>query len=228
MRTLLTVSATALVVASTASAGFVDVAFVGAGAGQMVKITSPGHNGDVFAGQILLALSNSGGKGLDGNWIAYCADLAQTVTSSTETYQCLPVAMLPMSGPMGAVKAAAIEELYWAAAGNQYTADNDFAAAFQLAIWEIITDYTGGPAALGMMTSGAFQATMTDSSPLSAPISFYLSFLFSAVGSGNTANLVGLGNETYQDQIIEVIPGPGALALGAVGALIAGGRRRRA
>jgi hypothetical protein len=231
MRKLICVSASALVLGGAANADFVDVAFTGAGAGQMVKIVSPGHNGDVFAGQILLSLSNSTGINLNGNWIAYCTDLYQTVTVNQVTYEVLAVQNLPMSAPMGALKAQAIADVYAVAAGNQFGSDNDFCAAFQLAIWEIVTDYTGGPATLFDVTNGAFQATMTDNSPLSAGIAGYLAALLAGVGiNAQNQNLIGLGNESYQDQIIDygTIPAPGVLATGAIGALLAHKRRRRA
>ncbi|MFO0783616.1 MAG: hypothetical protein U0636_08015 [Phycisphaerales bacterium] len=227
MRTLACVSIGALALTSLATADFVDLQFTGVGAGQMVKVTSPSRNGDVFAGQILFTLTNSTGINLDGNWILYCCDLGQTVSGSTNTYEVLPVSSVPVNGPMGAIKAAAIGDLYAAAGGNQYTNDNDFATAFQLAIWEVVTDYVGGPASLADITSGSFQATMTDSSPLSAGIAGYLSFLLNAIGTTNGANVLGLGNEGLQDQLIEV-PGPGVLAAGAIGAVLSGARRRRA
>ncbi|MBL9140708.1 MAG: hypothetical protein JNK53_02475, partial [Phycisphaerae bacterium] len=151
----------------------------------------------------------------------------QTVYDNYSTYEVLNVSDIPLSSPMGAVKAAAITDMYAWAAGYQYTADNDFAAAFQLAIWEIVYDYTGGPKVLADIYSGLFQATQTDNSPLNAGMSAALSALFAAIGTNGSANLVGLGSESWQDQILEV-PGPGVISIGAIGLVMAGRRRRRA
>jgi hypothetical protein len=228
MRKITIVSAGVLALSAAAHADFVDVAFTGAGYGRMVKIFSPGHTGDAFAGQILLTLTNSTGINLDGNWIAYCTDLAQNVNEASTTYEILPLASLPMSAPMGALKAAAIEDLYAAANGMQNGTDDDFCAAFQLAIWEVVVDYSGGPAGLGDLSGGLFAATATDGNPLSAGIQNALAFLMGAIGANSGwPYLIGLGNEEWQDQIIELVPGPGAVGVGALGLLFAGRRRRR-
>lgn len=227
MRNLMCVTAGVLAIAGAASADQVDLAYTGSGAGQWVKVVSPGYNGDLYAGQILINITNSTGINLNGDWMVYCSDLYQTVNDNYSTYDVLNVEDIPLSNPMGAVKAAAINDMYSWAAGYQYAADNDFAAAFQLAIWEIVYDYTGAPKVLADIYTGAFQSYSTDSSPLSAGISAALSGLFASIGSGGSAVLLGLGNDTWQDQIIEV-PGPGVLSVGALSLLMAGRRRRRA
>ncbi len=234
MRTLICASVSALAICSFSHAGFVDVAFTGTGKGQNVKIVSPGHNGNVFAGQLNFALSNStAGDFLNGNWIGFCTDLYQTVSAGTNQYEVLPISALPMGAPMGAAKAAAIQSIYSFAAGAQLSSGttNAFAAAFQLAIWEIVTDYTGVGPSLGLnITSGLFSATKTDGDPLSATIMGHLASLFGAIGTSGDANLIGIGSSNRQDQILEisnVIPGPGALATAAIGVLLSGARRRR-
>ncbi|MFO0783617.1 MAG: hypothetical protein U0636_08020 [Phycisphaerales bacterium] len=227
MRILATVSACALAATSLASADFVDMQFVGTGAGQVVKITSPSRTGNLWVGQILHVISN-GPANLNGQWITYCADLGQTVSGSPVPYEIVPVAAIPDSAPMGAAKAQAIADMYAYANGSQLlpTTSNDLAAAFQLAIWEVVADYTGVGPTLGLdMTSGNFAATMTDGSPLSAGIAGYVASLLGAVGTNASRDLIGLRSGSYQDQILEV-PGPGALALAATAGLVA--RRRRA
>ncbi len=227
MRNLICVSAGALAIAGIASADQVDMVYTGSGAGQWVKVVSPGYNGDLYAGQLLVNITNSTGVNLDGNWMTYCADLFQTVYDNYATYEVLNVSDIPLTDPMGAVKSAAIHDMYAFAAGYQYSADNDFAAAFQLAIWEVVYDYNGGPKTLADMYAGLFQATSTDNSPLNGGISAAISALFGAIGSNGQANLIGLGNESWQDQILEV-PGPGVLGIGALSLVMAGARRRRA
>jgi hypothetical protein len=235
MRTsLVALSAGALSLCSLASADFVDVVYAGTGAGSNVKVSSPVRNGDVFAGQIKMTLSNSTGVDLNGNWIAYCTDLGQNVSGGSTTYEVLPVASLPMGGGMGAAKAAAIGDLYAFAAGSQLTNTTSaaLATAFQLAIWEIVHDFDANAAGFGLnVTSGTFSATKTDGSALSAAVMGHLASLFAAIGTTNGATLLGLGHPSAQDQILEVsgfVPGPGVLACSAIGLIIRGARRRRA
>lgn len=235
MRTLIAVSCGALALAGASNADFVDVAFTGTGAGTQVKVTSPVRNGDVFAGQLHLTLSNSTGLDLNGNWTVYCSDLGQNISGGpANTYEVMQVSSLPMGSGMGAAKAAAIGDLYAFAAGSQLTnaTSNQLAAAFQIAIWEIIHDFDANAANNGLdITAGLFSATKTDGSAFSVSFMQIVSDLFAAIGTTEGTTLFGLGNGSAQDQIIEVsgfIPGPGVLATGAIGLLLRSPRRRRA
>lgn len=224
MRSLFIVTASALSLAAAAQADFVDVQYTGTGVGYNVNVLSPGFNGNVFAGQILTTLTNSTAGpnygNLNGNWIVFCCELPQYVNGASIPYEVLPVSSVPLAGPMGAAAATAISEVYFAAAGTQYGGDSDLAAAFQIAVWELALDYAGGPAGVGDLGVGNFQVSGT-----TAATDAYLAALLGAVGSGNTAAILGLGNESAQDFIIEV-PAPGAIALLGVAGLV--GRRRRA
>ncbi len=211
-----------------AHADFVDVYCSGTGAGQSVSVTLNGNGHNSFAGQIALTLSNSTGVNLNGNWVSYCTELDQHISpgGATNTYEVLPVSDLPIPGlGMGTARADAIARMYKFANGAQYGASNDYAAAFQVAIWEISNDYTGSAGSLDI-GAGIFTGN------LSAGILSDLSTLLAAAANTNgaLADITGLGNGSYQDQIIETpgnIPAPGALALlGAAG--LFGARRRRA
>lgn len=203
--------------ATLANASTVDVTYNGMGASEVVTIVSPGYSGGVNCGQMLLTLANSGaGNVANGNYIAFCADIYQGTNTGPNPYNILPVAALPMNAPMGAAAQAALEDLYSYANGAQYTNDAAYACAFQIAIWEIVND-------LGNLDVGAglFQA-----SGLSGAASGYLTGMFAAIGLGNSADIVGLGSETYQDFIIEV-PGPGAFGLVGLAGFVGARRRRR-
>ncbi len=228
MRGIISVCAGAFSLSSLAIADYVDVSFLGTGSGQTVKITSPSRTGSLFAGQLRHQLSN-GPAGFNGDWITYCTDLAQTVSGSTSQFELVAVDQLPDRGGMGAAKAQAIQDMYTFAAGSQLSnsTSNDLATAFQLAIWEVVSDFDAGGVANNLsMTAGFFTATMNNGAALSAGISAHISALFAAIGANSASDLVGIRSGTRQDQLLQVIPGPGALALAGLGMAVAGRRRR--
>jgi MYXO-CTERM domain-containing protein len=111
------------------------------------------------------------------------------------------------------------------AGGSQYGANADLAAAFQIAVWEVANDYDGTAASLSI-AAGNLQGPS-----LSAAIVGNLTTLFAAAAntSGLGSQLVGLGNASFQDQIIDptaAIPTPGAVVMLGLAGLV-GMRRRR-
>jgi hypothetical protein len=228
MKKNLLIASSVLAVASAASADFVDVACTGLGAGAGVSVSLNGNGYNGFAGQILLALSNSTGADVNGSWTSYCTEIGQhiSVGGASQTYALMNVADLPTPGlGMGTARADAISRMYKFANGAQFGGNNEYAAAFQVAIWEISNDYDGTLGSLSLSTGSLLGS-------VNGTIDGYLTTLFGAAAdtNGALANIVGLGNESYQDQIIEVpggIPAPGALALLGVAGVV-GSRRRRA
>ncbi|CAG0962266.1 hypothetical protein PHYC_00791 [Phycisphaerales bacterium] len=229
MKTRIAVLAAAAL-AGIANADVIDARFTGTQKGGTVRVDSPYFDGNVFAGQLKHTLSN-GPAELNGNWITYCTDLAQHVTSNTRSYDIVPLSLLPDNVPMGADKASAIRDMYIFANGSQLTTttSNDLATAFQLAVWEIIVDFNNVPeAGYGLsMTSGDFRARKTSGNPLSSGVMTQLGNLFGAIGDAPQSQiaLLGIRSGDYQDQIIPV-PAPGAAALAGMGVLLVAGRRR--
>lgn len=214
--------------AAPASADLVTVFCSGTGAGRAVTLTHQGTSRNVFAGQIMLTLSNSSAGTLNGNWISFCTELSQYihVNGASQVYQILSVAQVPNPGPgMGEARASAIARMYTFAANAQFGSSADFAAAFQISLWEISNDYDGSAASLNL-AAGNLQSTT-----LAAGIVSNISTLLAAAADTSIFSkpLVGLGNAGFQDQIIDPsvpIPTPGAIALLGL-ANICGTRRRR-
>lgn len=213
--------------AGFASANLVTVLCTGTGAGSTVSVTHGSTTASVFAGQIRLTLSASTGQNLNGTWSSFCTELSQfiTINGAAQVYQILPLSDLPTPGTaMGATKANAVARMYTAANGAQFGTNNDVAAAFQIAVWEVVNDFDGTLGSLNV-TTGNFKGN-----GLSAGISGNLAALFAAAAnsSGAGASLIGIGNAGHQDQILDLtngIPAPGALALLGLAGLL--GTRRR-
>ncbi len=217
--------------ALAASADVVEMKFTGAGQGRNVKVTIGDKSMSVFAGQLKHSILSGTGLGADlvGDHLTYCTDLYEYVKSSPTNYTIVTLPEMPDSSPMGFARAGGLYDLAdWA--GSQPfdpAVSKDFAAAFQIAIWEIVSDYdpSVGRASLDV-TAGALKVKDTGGGPLSSGISGHLTAMFDAVGSDSARRgLVGLRSFGAQDQIA-VIPAPGPLTLAAGGLFLAVPRRR--
>ncbi|MCE9619262.1 MAG: hypothetical protein K8R92_05085 [Planctomycetes bacterium] len=221
MTTAVSVFATAAICAA-ASATTVDVQFTGTGPGQGVNIVSPGFNGGVFAGVILINATNSSNTVAfqNGAYAVFCCDLYQYANGGVNQYNVVPVSTMPTSAPMGAAAAQAINDMYVFAAGNQYLTA-DYATAFQLAVWEVVTDFGFGlDLSTGLVQASGYNGTVGAIS----------SALFASINGLGNANIQGVSSIYHQDYIVENsgnIPAPGAMALVGLAGLI-GNRRRHA
>jgi len=232
----------AVVVAASCGAAFADtvqVQYLGAGQGRTIRFDLNGSRQNVFAGQLEHRFSGGTGigAGLNGDILTYCTDLMQHVSSSTRTFDVVDPQYAP-GQPMGVDRANALRDIYSYADGAQNArgADRDFAAAFQLAVWEIVYDFDSNSGRSSLdIESGHFESYRTNGWRLSSDIRNYLDDIFDAIGSMNARNGMGLYavvNDWKQDQLVEMqmetIPLPSAAGLGFAGLLgVAGTRRRR-
>jgi hypothetical protein len=233
-RTAFLASAAALAVTAAATADIVDVRFTGTGLGRNVRTSYLGNSQNVFAGQLHHQFSDGTGEAslLDGPLITYCSELTEYVTNSSREYELTSLPLAPNSDPMGAVSAQALTDIWDFADGLQFatqnTGDNrDFAAAFQIAVWEVVHDYDGSLASLDT-NAGDLTVTRTNGQALSGGIATQLSGLFGAVGGNSSFDgLRVVTRAGSQDQVV-VVPTPGALALCLAAFVpLAGSRRRR-
>lgn len=228
---LIAILAASTVVASAASADTVRLQFDSTGNGRNVRVSLNGDAFNCFAGQLIHNFSNGNGAaaGLTGSHITFCSDLMQSVSSGGSTYTVTGIQNLPGGGAMGVNRMQAIYDMYSAAGGSQMGSDDDMAAAFQLAIWEVIYDYDGANVGSLNLASGSFKARNTLGLALSSAIATRAATLFSAIGSNAAqTGLLGLGNGSYQDQIVQLVPVPPAVLAGIAGLGLVGYVRRRA
>lgn len=234
MRSVIAMTAV-LAAAGAAAADSVDLTYTGPGSGATFTVVADGNTTSVFAGQLNFSVVNgSGSTGvrLNGPLLTYCIDVLEGVGAGQNTYDLAelkdaPVTAGGISPAMGEDKAEAIGRLYTAAGGDQFGSDNNFSAAFQLAVWEVIADF-GGDNDLDI-SDGDFKVT----SSINAGTQSVLNGLLAAAADDSVSSFAHLGaltNEGFQDQLYSVVvPLPGAAGLAAVGlAGVVVTRRRRA
>lgn len=219
--------------AGLANADTVDMRFLGTGSGRNVRVTDGDRTFNVFAGQLRHSFSNGTGLGasLSGEMITYCTDLSQYVSSTTRSYSVVPVESAPVGIAMGSDKARAIASLYDYAMGVHLTSStsNDLGAAFQLAVWEVVSDYNYniGAASLSLST-GNFRASQTNGSAVWSSVSNLLNGFFAHTNNSSfsPSGLRAIASGSYQDQLV-VVPAPGAGILAGLGMALIAKRTRR-
>ena len=206
----------------------VDLTFVGTEATRAVSWEFDGATGSSNAGVLLWG----------GGVRAFCVQLeeniagGQTVTFDAVAPEALPD-QPPLPGPMGAARSLVMQDLFsrWYddVMGRSGSDLKNHAAAFQMVIWEISHEMSATGDAAGIF-SGLDLASgdmLFDPGANSATVYGIANSMLGSLGNGGFSSysrLVGLTNNTYQDQLV-VVPGVGSLA--ALMGVAAVGRRRR-
>ncbi|MGD9690201.1 MAG: hypothetical protein AB7K52_11160 [Phycisphaerales bacterium] len=233
---------TAFAIGAASGAGItcadtVTMSFEGTGRGSNVRATFFDDDAiNVFAGQLRHDITSGTGQAaaLVGEHRTFCADFDQRVSSASSMFTVVaPVDLLVQGQPLGADRAQALLGIFFTfgSAAINPDATNDFAAAFQLAVWEILYDFNADAGASSLnLTGGNIRFTKTSGSALGSGIVNQFNTIVGAIASEGAVNgLFGLQSGVRQDQLIygnSLVPAPGALAVAAMGALAVTRRRR--
>ena len=230
MRSLITAAAV-FAAAGVTSADSIDLNNFSAGAGMAIFVSQGGTATGAFAGQYKFDASGGVGEGvtLNGPLMTFCLEVLERVEPGSQTFDLEALSAAPVMGvdPDATAKAQAISRMYTFAGGQQFGTDNDYAAAFQIAIWEVIADF-GGTLDVGD-GEGEFFVT----SSLGSGVTDILDDLLVAANDTSVSQFSRLGsltNPDSQDQVYVVVPLPGAAGLATAGlaGVVLSRRRRRA
>jgi MYXO-CTERM domain-containing protein len=216
----------AVLAASSASAGSVELRFDGVDPGEKVRVylDTDGNGSYDFNKRINAGVMNWTNRDTGGRFDTFCIELTQTISAGQQRTYTLHDDLTAAPRTDGVIlsdtKADKLE-LFW----GQYrdlVVDSDTASAFQVGIWEIVYDGDGvldiqyGSGTFSVSSHSSYQDTFGIASQ----------WLNGLDLNGERADLMALSNAHKQDQITEV-PTPGAAAAGLVLLGLATRRRRR-
>lgn len=202
-----------------AQAGPVLFGFEGVGRGRNINISSAGEESRVFAGSVM--------HSVDGALLStYCIEPDQNAQLGVANFERVTLAGGLLIRSEAAAKSNLLAELADIAGESIWTtsADRTLAAAFQVATWEIVSDFDSSLGAASFdFSAGDFRGWGNDSVfKTAAGLLSQLQFN-RADASGYNAYL----NDTAQDFMSLEVPAPGVFALAVVGIPTVLSRRRR-
>ncbi len=219
----------------------VDIYNSGFGANEIATVWGGGNSGlDVYTGVYMLEKTNGYFDGKlwpNGQVAAFCTELREAAPETTLTYDVIeleqgPVPTTFLGGGMGTVKANYVRELWaryydssWSSGGSYTWQQNNKAAAFAAAIWEIVHENLPGSVNGWDVT---VDGTPGDRGFRIEGIDTCLanSWLRSLTGTGPKADLRIFSYNGAQDYIVEV-PEPATVALLGLGGIFSLLRKRR-
>lgn len=215
---------------AASAAHTVELKKIDTGLGSSVKIIHGGDSFNAFAGEIIHEFRNGVGLGeqFNGRTMAtYCTEVTESVTTSFRTYTVTNDVATLNTPTLGTAKAAALNSMFAMLLGKQGEGvfNNDWATAFQIAVWDVIYDYDAdvGRSSLSV-TTGNLKVKKTNGDPLGSSIRTKAEAFWDAIGVSTSAfNVMGFHHDGKQDQIV---PTPGSILLGALGVIVAAPRRR--
>ena len=222
--------------------GTVDIVRDGLGANAEVQVWGGGQAGSVaYSGVYMLGKTGGSGEGdiwPDGQLGSFCMELNEHAPDDTFTYDVVmleeaPVPTTFLGAAIGADKAKYVRELWgrffdpdWVGSGPFTSEQNSDAAAFAVAIWEIVyEDLPSSPLGWDVTVDGTdgdlgFYAVGADTDKAN-------DYLHSLTGCGPKADLRAFVRCGTQDYLVQV-PEPATIALLGFFSVLSLVRKKRA
>jgi hypothetical protein len=210
--------------AAAAQAGPVLFEFEGVSRGRNINIAygdaeSPEYQGRVFAGSIMHQVD-------DAMLHTYCIDPEQLAQTGNAEFQRVRLERGLLKRDFAEDRSRTLAELadiagesIWTSGSNQLAS-----AAFQVAAWEVVSDYDPGAGAGSFDLSGGLFRAWNNSDVISAATSLLSQLTFTrADASGYDAFIHG----THQDFMGRSVPAPGAMAIAVIAVPFLANRRRK-
>jgi len=207
---------------SAAHAAVVNATFTGVAPGQDVGITGPNGALTTRAGvyQFHRNLDNPGDQpGLTPDFPSFCIEVTEPIAGGQSVSFDLGLlrdAPTSVPGGMGLARETRIAELVARHYGDAFASDSN-AAAFQLAVWELVSDDAPD------LATGVFQVNSAPEDTINTA-----ALWLGQINGEFTASVFALTSIGAQDYLVagNLIPAPGTLGLLAIGGLAAARRRR--
>ncbi|MDX9911658.1 MAG: hypothetical protein RBS39_07500 [Phycisphaerales bacterium] len=193
-----------------------------------------------WTGQYVVDMSNPDGPLASqyvGQFNVFCIELSQELSSSTRRYNVGAVNTIPLLGAgdfLSLMRAGAVRDIFADFGGDALSssASDDLAAAFAIALWEIVYDYNPAQPQQNLnLFGGTFTFVHPDS--LSDSVEAIVNNIFNSIGQNLNPPIAGFSNLNHQDFVTcqdggcTIVPLPTTAGLGGLGLLLAGTRRRR-
>jgi hypothetical protein len=232
-------SGLALGTTSTAGAATMSMTFTGLGPNKTLKLNynagrsfnqnASGGWQNYSAGKMKWT---SAGKSVN----TFCTQIAENISNGqTVNYTVTALANVPdpVPGPMGAIRAQLVMDLYAKNfAAVKASSDSKLNAAFQLAIWEITHENinaANAAAAVAQLNVGTGALAVNLNNSATAQVAAIAAGMLADLGENGFqqfGSILGLTDPLAQDQII-VVPIPVPAAIAGIGLLVAARLRRR-
>jgi hypothetical protein len=247
--TMILTAAVAGLIATAADAGQWNLTYQGYGASTLARVSYNNSRswdsapaGSFFQFRVGEHRFNTGNL----QYSTFCVQVFEGLTiGATTCFDEVDVAQVPDAppapGPMGAIKATLVQDLYWrfyASTRDPLATPGDLDvrnAAFQIALYEVThenfdADDAAEAASQIGLGQGAFQAAGRSGDAASAAAVSLAIDMLAALGTNGFhffgSGLRGLTNPTEQDQLV-VVPIPATVGLAAAGLGLLGVARRR-